>query len=33
MEDSQFEYVILARNNMCSLMMICDVLSKHVGAV
>jgi hypothetical protein len=25
--------VILARNYTCSLMMICDVLSKHVGAV
>ena len=24
--------VILARNNMCSLMMISDMLSKHVGA-
>jgi len=25
--------VILARNYMCSLMMISDILSKHVGAV
>jgi len=25
--------VTLARNNTCSLIMICDVLSKHVGAV
>jgi len=25
--------VILARNYMCSLMMISDMLSKHVGAV
>ena len=28
-----FQQVILARNYMCSLMMISDMLSKYVGAV
>ena len=32
-KSSYFQHVILARNYMCSLMMISDMLSKHVGAV
>ena len=32
-KSSYFEHVILARNYMCSLMMISDMLSKNVGAV
>jgi hypothetical protein len=30
---STYLHVILARNYVCSLMMISDILSKHVGAV
>jgi len=33
MEDAKFKYVTLARNYMCSLMMIRDVLSKYLGEV
>ena len=29
----KFQHVTLARNCTCSLMMICDVQSKHVGEV
>ena len=33
MKYAYFQHVILAGNYMCSLMMISDMLSKHVGAV